>query len=155
MLEEVFAPLEESLKKAMDELTVAGPKEWDSHGAPPRIAWKPAAAAFEPPRRIQGMSGDPGPILTRRWLIAVDIWGRTQNEAEQLADLFLAIAHEHLSAFSYGLPEEDWMPGGVTTTYARCVLTFPIMAPVVRRAQPVRPITQIDVTKKINGNEVP
>jgi hypothetical protein len=160
MLANVFGVLGEQLIAALAAqetpivLSWAGPDRRDDHAAAPRVAWKPVSASHEAPRRTGGGGSDPGAILMRRWSIEVEVWGRTQEETERIVDLFLAVAHDELSQHSYDRGNETWFPGGATTDAVVCQIGFTLLAPVLRRQNPRRPITAINVSKKLAGQEV-
>jgi hypothetical protein len=149
-LEEIFAPVQEAMG-GRAVCRFVGPNDADNNTAPPFISWQPVQAKHLPPSRLRGVAGDPGAILTRQWAIRVDVWGKDLGNAVELADLFLATAHDLLSQHSYGPGEEQWNPGGVTAHGCHCLMTLFISTPILRTASPTQTIGEIRAAMKLNG----
>lgn len=137
-IEAVFDGFQDAL--GVDVVTFAGPKQVDETAKPPRITWQPISARHTSPKRIDGGPGDDGPILTREWLIKVDVWGSDLAETETLADLFLAIAHDKLSQYSYRPGEEPiWKATGQAGDGTVMQILFTVQSPILRL--PLRTVT--------------
>ena len=126
------------------DVSFAGPSEKDTESRPGRIVWQPGPARHIPPKRIGGGPGDEGPILTRQWTIIVDIWAADLDATVELANKFLAVAHDLLSQHSYQPGSEEWDTGGVTSKGVLCRMSLFLQTPIPRTEVPTVLITTIN-----------
>lgn len=145
----IFEPFADAL--GPENCAFVGPDKVDSAGRPPRISWNPIEADHLAARRTGGLAGDDGPILTRRWLIQIDIRGKNLDDTERLADLFLATAHDLLSQHTYKPGKEQWNPGGVTANGSHCLMVIAIERPVLRTPAITQTIGAVRAAFKVNG----
>lgn len=145
----IFEGMREELAKREPELLFAGPGERYDTSRPRRITWSPFRATHMTPGETGGRTRERGPLLRRRWLIAVDIWGQGLEDTEHLVDLFIGVAHLKLSQNGYQPGEEDWNPGGVTADGSVCRYVFPLLTPIRRLPEETVPVTR--VVAAVNG----
>lgn len=116
------------------EVAFVGPERKDDQGKFQRISWDPKAAEQKPPQRIGGGPGDDGHIMSRHWIVEVEVWGKDFDSTEDLVNRFLSILHDKVTAFSYRPGEEKWNCGGVTAGGSTCTMMIVIVAPIPRTA---------------------
>jgi hypothetical protein len=116
------------------EVRFVGPDRKDDNSSPGRISWDPRGAKHEPPQRTGGGAGDDGHILTRHWLVEVEIWGDGFDDTQDLANRFLAVLHDKVTKFSYRPGEEKWNTGGNTANGCTCTMMIVIITPIPRTA---------------------
>lgn len=116
------------------DVRIVGPERKDDTSKPSRISWDPRGAKQEHPQRVGGGAKDDGHIMTRHWLVEVEVWGEDFDATEALVDRFLAVMHDKCTAFSYRPGEEKWNTGGVSGNGCICTMMVTIVAPIQRTA---------------------
>jgi hypothetical protein len=150
-LEAIFAEFPARLGP---DIVFAGPRDRDANSRPPRIAWDAVSDSLVPPPRIGGGPGDDGPVYSRRWSIAVEVWGRDLDEAIALADLFIATAHELLSQHAFRAGNSSWHTGGRQGLGAVCAMSIELRTLVPKTTRPTRAITEINPSYLLNDTAV-
>lgn len=147
----VGARLQGLVGKDYPALLFVGPDDRDDQSRATRICWKPGTqATHQAPRRIGGGPGNDGPILTRIWVIEVEVWGASLAETEALVNAFLSAGHDVLTQNGYIPGGEAWRLGGTAGGQGvLCMIGFQLAVPIPRVPIPTVPMPAIALTTSL------
>ena len=106
-----------------------GPEELARHHSPPRIVWCKAGGEILPTDRV---GGNPRPLVRRRLRFEARLWGRDDDQAEQLLEETIREV-QFLTAGVYRPVSELWPQHAkpeesrlATAKGAHCILSFEV-----------------------------